>query len=40
MRTHGGVLAVRDAADVPLAKKQTLHHAEKMRIARAAARSR
>jgi DeoR family transcriptional regulator of aga operon len=37
MRTHGGALAVRDSADLPLAKKQTLHLAEKMRIARAAA---
>lgn len=37
MRTHGGALLVRDSDDVPLAKKQTLHLAEKMRIARAAA---
>lgn len=37
IRTHGGVLAARDTDDVPLARKQTLHLAEKMRIARAAA---
>lgn len=37
VRTHGSVLAVQDADDVPLVKKQTLHHAEKVRIARVAA---
>jgi len=37
MRTHGGALAVRNSDDLPLAKKQTLHLAEKIRIARIAA---
>ena len=37
MRTHGGVLAARDGDEVPLARKRTLHLAEKVRIAQAAA---
>jgi DeoR family transcriptional regulator of aga operon len=37
MRTHGGVLAARDGDELPLSRKRTLHLAEKMRIARAAA---
>ena len=37
VRTHGGALLRRDDDDQPLAVKQTLHHAEKVRIARAAA---
>jgi DeoR family transcriptional regulator of aga operon len=37
MRTHGGVLAARDSDEVPLSRKRTLHLAEKMRIAEAAA---
>jgi len=37
MRTHGGALLRRDDEDPPLAVKQTLHHAEKVRIARVAA---
>lgn len=37
MRTHGGVTAARDSDEVPLARKRTLHLAEKMRIAQAAA---
>jgi DeoR family transcriptional regulator of aga operon len=35
-RTHGGALLARDDDDRPLAVKQTLHHAEKVRIAQAA----
>ena len=35
-RTHGGALLSRDDDDRPLAVKRTLHHAEKVRIARAA----
>jgi DeoR family transcriptional regulator of aga operon len=35
-RTHGGALLSRDDDDRPLAVKQTLHHAEKVRIAQAA----
>lgn len=37
MRTHGGVLAARDGDEIPLSRKKTLHLAEKMRIAQAAA---
>jgi DeoR family transcriptional regulator of aga operon len=37
MRTHGGVLAARDSDEVPLSRKRTLHLAEKVRIAEAAA---
>ncbi len=37
VRTHGGALLRRDDQDPPLAFKQTLHHAEKVRIARVAA---
>ena len=36
-RTHGGALLSRDDDDRPLAVKRTLHHAEKVRIAKAAA---
>ena len=35
-RTHGGALLRRDDDDRPLAVKRTLHHAEKVRIAKAA----
>lgn len=35
-RTHGGALAIRDGQDRPIAVKRTLHHAEKVRIAREA----
>jgi DeoR family transcriptional regulator of aga operon len=35
-RTRGGAIAVREDDDLPIVIKQTLHHAEKMRIARAA----
>jgi DeoR family transcriptional regulator, aga operon transcriptional repressor len=35
-RTHGGALLSRDDDDRPLAVKKTLHHAEKVRIAKAA----
>ena len=35
-RTHGGALLSRDDHDRPLALKRTLHHAEKVRIAKAA----
>jgi DeoR family transcriptional regulator, aga operon transcriptional repressor len=35
-RTHGGALLSRDDDDRPLAVKRTLHHAEKVRIAKAA----
>jgi DeoR family transcriptional regulator of aga operon len=37
VRTHGGALAHRDGEDVPLDVKTGLHHAEKVRIAAAAA---
>lgn len=37
MRTHGGVLAARDGDEIPLSRKKTLHLAEKVRIAQAAA---
>ncbi|MDE2347561.1 MAG: DeoR/GlpR transcriptional regulator [Gammaproteobacteria bacterium] len=37
VRAHGGALVRRDDEDPPLAVKQTLHHAEKVRIARVAA---
>jgi DeoR family transcriptional regulator of aga operon len=36
-RTRGGALARREDDDLPIVIKQTLHHAEKMRIAKAAA---
>ena len=36
-RTHGGALPSKDDVDRPLAVKQTLHHAEKVRIAQVAA---
>jgi DeoR family transcriptional regulator of aga operon len=36
-RTHGGALLRRDDDDQPLTVKSTLHHAEKMRIAKLAA---
>lgn len=36
-RTHGGALLRRDEDDQPIAVKQTLHHAEKVRIAKVAA---
>lgn len=36
-RTHGGALLSRDGQDRPIAVKRTLHHAEKVRIAREAA---
>jgi len=36
-RTHGGALVCRDGEDHPIAVKRTLHHAEKLRIARVAA---
>lgn len=36
-RTHGGALLRRDDDDHPITVKQTLHHAEKVRIARVAA---
>ena len=36
-RTHGGALLRRDDDDQPLTVKRTLHHAEKVRIARVAA---
>jgi DeoR family transcriptional regulator, aga operon transcriptional repressor len=36
-RTHGGALLRREDADQPIAVKQTLHHAEKVRIAKVAA---
>jgi DeoR family transcriptional regulator, aga operon transcriptional repressor len=36
-RTHGGALLRRDDDDYPITVKQTLHHAEKVRIAKAAA---
>src|ERR1700724_3312699 len=35
-RTHGGALLPREDEDQPLTVKRTLHHAEKVRIARAA----
>jgi DNA-binding transcriptional ArsR family regulator len=35
-RTHGGALLPRDDEDQPLTVKRTLHHAEKVRIARSA----
>jgi DeoR family transcriptional regulator of aga operon len=35
-RTHGGGVLVRDDQDYPIAVKQRLHHAEKVRIAREA----
>lgn len=38
VRTHGGALAQRDTDDIPISVKQNLHHAEKVRIAAAAAR--
>ncbi|HWS67510.1 MAG TPA: DeoR/GlpR family DNA-binding transcription regulator [Steroidobacteraceae bacterium] len=36
-RTHGGALLRREDDDQPIAVKQTLHHAEKVRIAKIAA---
>lgn len=36
VRTRGGALAQRDDEDLPIGVKQTLHRAEKMRIAQAA----
>jgi DeoR family transcriptional regulator, aga operon transcriptional repressor len=36
-RTHGGALLRREDDDQPIAVKQTLHHAEKVRIAKVAA---
>lgn len=36
-RTHGGALLSRDGQDHPIAVKRTLHHAEKVRIAKEAA---
>lgn len=36
-RTHGGALLRRDDDDQPIAVKRTLHHAEKVRIAKVAA---
>jgi DeoR family transcriptional regulator, aga operon transcriptional repressor len=36
-RTHGGALLRRDDDDQPITVKQTLHHAEKVRIAKVAA---
>jgi DeoR family transcriptional regulator of aga operon len=36
-RTHGGALLNRESDDQPIAVKKTLHHAEKVRIAKAAA---
>jgi len=36
-RTHGGAVLPRDDEDPPLAVKRTLHHAEKVRIAKVAA---
>jgi DeoR family transcriptional regulator, aga operon transcriptional repressor len=36
-RTHGGALSRREDDDQPIAVKQTLHHAEKVRIAKVAA---
>ena len=38
IRSHGGALRREEAEDIPLVLKQTLHRAEKMRIAQAAAR--
>jgi DeoR family transcriptional regulator of aga operon len=35
-RTHGGALLIRDGQDHPISVKRTLHHAEKVRIAREA----
>ncbi len=35
-RTHGGALLSRDGQDYPIAIKRTLHHAEKVRIAKEA----
>ncbi|MGH8034571.1 MAG: DeoR/GlpR family DNA-binding transcription regulator, partial [Lysobacterales bacterium] len=37
IRTHGGALVQRDNDDVPISIKQTQHHAEKVKIAQAAA---
>lgn len=37
VRTHGGAIAHRDGEDVPIDVKEGLHHAEKVRIATAAA---
>src|SRR5688500_6995251 len=37
VRTHGGALAHRDGEEVPIEIKQSLRHAEKVRIATAAA---
>jgi DeoR family transcriptional regulator of aga operon len=37
VRSHGGALRRLDQRDVPIAVKATLHHGEKVRIARAAA---
>ena len=39
VRSHGGALKRLDQQDVPIAVKATLHHEEKVRIARAAALS-
>jgi len=38
LRTHGGALAQRDTEEVPISVKQKLHHEQKVRIAREAAR--
>lgn len=35
-RTHGGAIPLRDGQDYPISVKRTLHHAEKVRIAREA----
>ena len=35
-RTHGGALLIRDGQDHPISVKRTLHHAEKVRIAKEA----
>ncbi|MEW6703259.1 MAG: DeoR/GlpR family DNA-binding transcription regulator [Pseudomonadota bacterium] len=37
VRTHGGAVVLRDNEDIPIGIKETLHLAEKMRIASAAA---
>ncbi len=37
LRTHGGALVLRESDEVPIAVKQKLRHAEKVRIATAAA---
>lgn len=37
IRSHGGALKRREGQDLPIAVKETLHHAEKVRIGQAAA---